>query len=281
MGAEPTTIDEAEVREAWDRKAPVWTDCVRAGADLYRDLFNNPRFFAFLPDLAGREVIDLGCGEGCNTRLLAERGAHVTGIDLSPAMIEAAQREETRQPRGIGYRTGTFTDLSAFPEAGFDAAVSTMTLMDSPDFDKAAREAFRILKPGGLFAFSVLHPCFVTPGLRWIRNADGGEEALAVSRYFDPRSEVEFWRFTKDPDAEHYPKFEVPRFPRTLESYVNGLIDAGFRILRIEEPRPTEALAAKHAWLRRWRTHAAIFLYLAACKPPESAAPTELTRTSP
>src|SRR5688572_18544298 len=99
-----TMIDEAGVREAWDRNAPVWTDRVRAGVDLYRELFNNPSFFAFLPDIGGRHVIDLGCGEGRNTRLLAGRGAHLTGIDLSPEMIAAARSEEVRCPAGIDYR---------------------------------------------------------------------------------------------------------------------------------------------------------------------------------
>ena len=161
-------IGEAEVRQAWDRNAPIWTDRVRAGMDLYREVFNNPSFLAFLPDISGREVIDLGCGEGRNTRLLAEKGARATGVDLSPAMIAAARTEETRRPLGIEYHNHSFTDLSIFPDARFDIAVSTMALMDSPDFAAAARQAFRVLRDDGQFIFSVLHPCFVTPGLRWI-----------------------------------------------------------------------------------------------------------------
>jgi hypothetical protein len=62
----------------------------------------------------------------------------------------------------------------------------------------------------------------------------------------------------------------VPRFPRTMSTYINGLIEAGLVLRRIEEPRPSEALAAEHAWLAPWRTHAAIFLYFAAEKPKHS-----------
>jgi SAM-dependent methyltransferase len=267
------TIGEADVRAAWDRNAAAWTDRVRARRDLYRDVFNNPSFFAFLPPLAGLEVVDFGCGEGSNTRELARMGARLTGIDLSPAMIAEARAAEAREPLGITYRVASFTDLADLPPARFDAAVSTMAMMDAPDFAAAAREAFRILKPGGFFAFSVLHPCFVTPSLRWLRDEAGSETGLVVGRYFDEVSFVERWRFSKDPEAERFPEFEVPRFPRTLETYVGGLLAAGFRLTGLKEPRPTEAMAREHPWLRRWREHAAIFLYLAAEKPgrPEAA----------
>jgi SAM-dependent methyltransferase len=154
-----------------------------------------------------------------------------------------------------------------FPDGCFDAAVSTMALMDSPDFTAAARETFRLLKPGAPFIFSVLHPCFVTPSIRWLKDAEGRNAELVVSRYFEEDSFVEHWRFSKDPDAEQFEKFEVPRFPRRLETYVNGLIAAGFRITGLTEPRPTEEMCAAHPWLARWREHAAIFLYIAAGKP--------------
>ena len=263
------TIGEAEVRAAWDRNAATWTDRVRARRDLYREVFNNPSFLAFLPPLAEREVVDLGCGEGTNTRALARTtGARLTGIDLSPAMIAAAREAEAREPLGLAYHEASFTDLSRlFAPGSFDAAVSTMALMDSPDFMAAAREAFRILRPGGSFTFSVLHPCFVTPALRWLRDEAGRETGLVVGRYFDEASFVERWRFSKDPEAGRFPDFEVPRFPRTLETYVGGLLAAGFRLTGLKEPRPSEAMAEAHPWLRRWREHAAIFLYLKAEKP--------------
>ncbi len=65
------TSREDEVRAAWDGNAAAWADRVRAGRDLYREVFNAPAFLAFLPPLEGRAVIDLGCGEGASSRLLA------------------------------------------------------------------------------------------------------------------------------------------------------------------------------------------------------------------
>ena len=87
-------LDEAEVRDIWDRNAEVWIRQVRAGRDHTRADFNNPAFLGFVGDLAGRDVIDLGCGEGTNTRLFAQQGTTMTGVDLSPRLIAAAEAAE-------------------------------------------------------------------------------------------------------------------------------------------------------------------------------------------
>jgi len=146
-------------------------------------------------------VVDLGCGEGATTRLLARRGAKVTGIDLSPRMITLAQQEEAREPLHIDYRVASYAARTAFPAERFEAAVSTMALMDSADFAAAARETFRLLKPASPFIFSVLHPCFVTPGIRWLQDENGDQTELIVSRYFDEDPYIEHRRFSKDPSV--------------------------------------------------------------------------------
>jgi 2-polyprenyl-3-methyl-5-hydroxy-6-metoxy-1,4-benzoquinol methylase len=113
---------EAEVERAWDENAPRWVSQVRRGLDTLREALNNPAFFdQFIDDLSGKNVIDLGCGEGRNTRLLAKRGARMTGIDLSSRMIEAAQHLEEKEPLGIAYHICSFTALTGFVDASFDA----------------------------------------------------------------------------------------------------------------------------------------------------------------
>jgi hypothetical protein len=141
-----------------------------------------------------------------------------------------------------------------------------MALMDSPDFAAAARATHRLLRPGGGFWFSVLHPCFVTAGAKWLRDDRGRETHLTVADYFSSRPYVERWRFLKAPQTSRAEPFQVPRFSRRLEGYVNGLCAAGFRITRIAEPRPTAAQCAVHPWLARWRRHAALVLLIAASK---------------
>ena len=257
-----------EVARYWDGNAEAWAEQVRRGADVAREWLNNPAFLELIGDVRGQRVLDAGCGEGYNTRILARRGGRLTGVDLSERMIALAREEERREPLGIEYVQTSYTDLGAFDDASFDAVVAFMSMMDGPRFDLAMREAFRVLRTGGFLAFSITHPCFITKGSRWIRDAQGVKIEWVVSRYFDPSEWVEQWRFTGAPaDAA---AFSSPRFDRTLSEYVNTLIGAGFALERIEEPRPSEEYCRAHPSQRGWRDHAGVFLYFRATKPPRA-----------
>ena len=260
------SIDEAAVAAAWDRNADQWTNDVQAGFDLYRVLYTLPAYLSFIPDLEGKSVIDLGCGEGTNTRRFAELGARMTGVDLSRRFIEAANRKEAERPLGITYLNMSFASMPALRDGSFDVALSTMALMDGPDFPAAMREAYRILRPGGLLSFSVLHPCFITPATKWVRDEDGNHLGLRVGRYFERKPFVERWHFSKRPSTDDVVPFDVPRFPRTLSDYLNAVADAGFRITRTDEPRPDTKLSEEHPWLARWHAHAPLVLFVEAEK---------------
>jgi SAM-dependent methyltransferase len=257
-------IDDTAVASIWDRNAADWTAQVRDGQDLYREVFNNPSFFEFVADLSTLRVIDLGCGEGRNTRLFAMRGARMTGIDLSPRQIEAARAAEIDDPLGIEYHVCSFTNLKQFRTERFDAAVSTMALMDGLGFPAAAREIYRVLRPGGALYFSVIHPCFCPRGARWVTDSNGRVEGKLVTDYWLDRPYVETWRFSYTPEGTA--PFTVLCFPYRMEDYINNLCDTGFRILRIREPRPTGAMVAAYTALQRERDHVPMFLYIAAAK---------------
>lgn len=262
-----TKLDEAAVAAAWDANADRWAADVRAGYDLYRDAYTLPAFLDFMPAIHGLSVIDLGCGEGANTRRFAELGGRMTGVDLSSAMIGHARAEETREPLGIRYEVGSYNDLAPFGDASFDVALSTMALMDGPDVGAAMAAIWRVLVPGGMLCFSILHPCFDTPALQWLRDEAGTCTGLRIGGYFDSPAHVARWKFSKRPNPDEVEPFVLPRFPRTLSDYLNAVCAAGFRIDRLDEPRPTAAAAAHYPFLARWRQHAPLVLFVAASKP--------------
>ena len=255
---------EAEVARLWDENAELWTQQVRAGQDRFREVCNNPMFFAFVPDLARLEVLDAGCGEGHNTRLFARRGARMTGIDLSPRLIKAAKEQEAKEPLGIKYGLSSYSDLAPFGDECFDAVISTMALMDGPDFKGAAHEFHRVLKKGGGLYFSVTHPCFMTRDSRWITDENGNETGRLVGNYWDEPF-IERWGFTAGLDQKQ-DVFTIRYFPHTLSDYINGLCEAGFRVSKILEPRPTEAMVAAYPRIGPHRRHVPHSLFIAAVK---------------
>jgi SAM-dependent methyltransferase len=235
-------MDHEEVGRYWDGNADAWTELARAGYDVYRDFLNTPAFFESLPDVAGLSGLDIGCGEGHNTRLLAGRGARVTAVDISERFIAHARRAEAEDPRGIEYRVASAVDLP-FPEATFDFATAFMSLMDVPETDRVVAEAYRVLRPGGFLQFSICHPCFDTPHRRNVRDGDGRTYAIEVGDYFRGRDgEVTEWLFSAAPPEARrgLTLFKTPLFRRTLGQWLNLLVGAGFRLEFVGEPCPTD-----------------------------------------
>jgi len=235
-------MNEIEVGNFWNSNAPVWINLVRVGYDVYRDYLNTPAFFEILPDVKDMTGIDIGCGEGYNTRLLADRGAILEAIDIAPAFIESAKAMEKEFPLGINHSVASATQIP-FQNESFGFATSFMCLMDLPTPEKALQEAFRVLKPGGFFQFSIEHPCFKPPYLKKLRTIQGKTYAVEVGKYFSGNDgEIEQWIFGNTPLALKHkiPKFQVPLFHRTLSFWMNEIIKAGFHIEQVIEPCPSE-----------------------------------------
>src|SRR6185369_8529854 len=177
-------MDHREVGRYWEGNAAAWTALSRQGWDVYRDAVNTPAFLAMLPDVAGLRGLDVGCGEGHNTRLLAERGARMTAIDIAPTFVRFARESEVRQPLGIRYLAASGQELPFAPGV-FDFVTAWMSLMDMPGHHLALRECYRVLRGGGFLQFSILHPCFSPPHRRLLRNPQREAYAVEVGRYFD------------------------------------------------------------------------------------------------
>ena len=234
-------MDHREVGRCWDENADAWTRLARAGYDVYRDHLNTPAFFNMLPDVKGCLGLDIGCGEGHNTRLLAECGARLTAIDISKVFIQHAKQLEEQESLGIGYQVASAVELP-YADASFDFVAGFMSFMDIAEIGVVLAESYRVLKPAGFLQFSITHPCFDTPHRRNLRDVKGLTYAIEVGRYFENlQGDIAEWLFNAAPPQakEGSPKFKVPRFTRTISQWLNLLIETGFLLEHIAEPRPS------------------------------------------
>jgi SAM-dependent methyltransferase len=266
-------MDDRDVARCWDENADTWTQLAREGYDVYRDGLNTPAFLATLPDVRDLAGLDIGCGEGHNTRLLADRGARMTAVDVSRVFLDHAADEQRRAPRAIRF---VHASAAALPlaDASFDFASAFMSFSDIPHIPRVLSEVFRVLRPGGFLQFSIEHPCFQTPHRRNVRGADGVTCAVEVGDYFRPTNgEISEWMFgAVPPDVRNdLRRFRIPRFTRTLSPWFNLLLDAGFAVERIGEPYPSEPTVRQHPELRDAQA-TAYFLHVRARKPNTTGA---------
>jgi SAM-dependent methyltransferase len=261
-------MDHCEVGKFWNENAEAWTKLSRMGYDLCRDVVNTPAFLKMLPNVNGLNGLDIGCGEGNNTRLVAKLGAKMTAIDIAEIFVAHAEEKEKEEPLGIDYLHASAVDLP-FSNDAFDFAMATMSFMDMPDHPRVVEEAFRVIKPGGFLQFSISHPCFFPPQRSVIRNEAGKEIAISVWDYFrSTDGEIEEWTFGAAPDSikQGLKKFQVPRFHRTLSSWLNLLCNAGFRPEQFDEPFPDEETARRCPYVADMR-FTAHFLIIRCSKP--------------
>ena len=239
----------SELVQAWDAVAEGWAERVRTGSDQFRERILDSATLAVLGDVTGKRVLDAGCGEGRFARMLAERGADVTGLDFSPAMIDLAQKEERNRPLGISYLVADLADLPSLSPESFDIAVAYLCLIDVADHEEAMARIANVLKPGGQFVFSLLHPCFTTKGSGWKRRVpnsfrDADKLYYKVDNYFE--NTHWFWKMWPTAPAA------TAHFHRTLSDYAAALRGSGFLIRDLLEPTPDPKLVEQ---LDYWREY--------------------------
>jgi len=237
-------MDHHEVGRQWNKNAHAWTAMGRAGYDEYRDSFNTPAFLEMLPEIKGLKGLDIGCGEGHNTRMLAEQGAQISAIDISDIFLEYASQIQPESGR-IDYAQASAVELP-FPKESFDFATGFMSFMDIPEIELVLNEVYRILKPGGFLQFSITHPCYDLPHRVKKYNPDGTTKAYEVGDYFRNLEGDLLEVSLGSRGAElGFTSIHIPRFTRTLSQWINAILDTGFILERINEPKPSDEIVER------------------------------------
>src|SRR5271170_6551298 len=127
-------------------------------SSLINAYYARPAILALAGDVAGRRVLDAGCGSAPVLAALRDRGAIVTGFDSSPGMLEQARQ---RLGDDADLHEATLGCPLPFPDGAFDDVIAALVLHYLEDWGPALAELRRVLKPGGRLIVSVDHP-FVT-----------------------------------------------------------------------------------------------------------------------
>ncbi|MDA2803921.1 class I SAM-dependent methyltransferase [Nocardiopsis suaedae] len=184
--------------------------------NLMNARYERPAVLALAGDVAGRRILDAGCGAGPLAAALRDRGAHVTGIDASAGMLALARR---RLGTGTDLRLADLSDPLPFDDGSFDDVVASLVLHYLRDWGPTLAEMRRVLRPGGRLITSVHHPLvdylLQEPRPDYFATSSYDDEFTVGGRKVPMR----FWR-------------------RPLHAMTDAFTAAGFGITAISEQRP-------------------------------------------
>lgn len=147
-------------RTSWGGVADRWHKGLEERADSYHASVVAPNLLRVLKPVKGMSVLDIGCGDGFVTREIAAMGADVVGTDISPEMVQLAQKAAAPNER---YVAAPAEKLSFAKDASFDAATIVLALQNIEHLAVALAEAARVLRVGGRLLIVLNHPAFRIP----------------------------------------------------------------------------------------------------------------------
>jgi len=186
-----------------------------------------PSLLELVGDIDGQRVLDAGCGDGYLARVLARRGARVTGIDLAPNLIDIARSKDAAGD--IEYLTGDLSLPQPAFAGRFDAVASYLVLNDLPGYRGFAATLAASLKPGGRMVIALNNPYCAVIHQHVADYFDSG----AVSRYRG------LWEQGINVYYHH----------RTLEDYLDAFLNAGLRLVKLADLSGRAAEARPHRLL--------------------------------
>ncbi len=209
------------------KKVAGWYDKTVKEEDSYQNKVIYPNLSRWLQDLRGKKVIDIGCGQGFFSRLLAEKGASVTGVDSGGSLIEIAKKEG----KNIKYVKADAHNLS-FAKAGeFDMALCVLSLQNMENLKAVLGEISRVLKPNGKLIAVLNHPAFRIPqSSSWGLDEENKIQYRRIDSYLSPAK----IKIDMHP-SEKIKKVYTYSFHHSIQDYMKALSASSFALVKIEE----------------------------------------------
>jgi 2-polyprenyl-3-methyl-5-hydroxy-6-metoxy-1,4-benzoquinol methylase len=203
-------LSDEKIIDSWLKNAEPWTTAVRQDQIESRRLVTNRAIVDVVLARRPRTALDIGCGEGWLSRALTEQGVDVVGVDVVPELIERA-----RQGGGGDFRVASYEDIAAGTlNLRVDAAVANFSLIGSDSVSGLIARAPGLLTPGGVLIIQTLHPIVACGEEPYRDGWRSGSWAGFSDDFTDP----------------------APWYFRTLESWVQLLVESGLRLTSIHEP---------------------------------------------
>jgi SAM-dependent methyltransferase len=232
-----------DVKKTWDACGGAF-DRFTTAEDSHSYNIERPMVERLAGEVRGQRVLELGCGSGVYSVWFAERGATVTGLDLSEVMIELARNRARAHTVEADLRVGDISKSLPFPDAEFDLVFTATVLHYVRDLAGVMKEAARVIKPGGRLVASVLHP--ISTALFPV--AEIGDETRPQPvgiRYFGaPLREIETpWLDFGEVSGEGQ---RIISYHHTVSDYFTATCAAGLTVTDLCEPAPTTEFARKN-----------------------------------
>ena len=219
-----------DVNRAYDDPALVadYIEMRRQG-DSANELLEEPVIRSLLDGATGDRCLDLGCGYGYYSNLVASRGFAVTAIDRAALMIASANKLNPHS--AVRYQTADIADVEFAPES-FDLVISNLVLHYLSDLPSVASRIHRWLAPGGALIFSVEHPIYTANRRQspppW---CDGPASTWGVADYFATGVRIG--------------EFGI-KYHHTVSDYFTAFLDAGFELAGVSEPCPAAEVVQRY-----------------------------------
>ncbi len=224
---------------AWDRHSSAY----QQGAALPTDVANygpdipNESDLRLLGDLAGKRVLELGCGGAQSSIAFAKQGAVAIGVDFSAEQLAFARRLTEREGVRVELHHGDLADLAFVRADSIDLAFSSYSFGYVEDLNRVFRQVHRVLKRGAALVFSLPHPAYD------MIDDDDPEAPLLVRRSYFNRAPIDYeWNGIKFTDYHH-----------TISDLYMGLSRTGYRVDVMIEPEPTASGPRSIFWREAFR----------------------------
>ncbi len=251
---------------SWGPVADWYRDLLYGQDETFQQTVIQPNLRRILGLRPGAKLLDLACGPGFFSRSFARLGVDVTGVDIAPELVAAAEealrREGTDVAERARFHVAEADRISFLPESSVDAAIIVLALQNIQRAKETVAAAARVLKPGGRLVVVLNHPCFRVPkGSSW--GWDGTNMFRRVDRYLSEWTA----RLQAHPGSD--PLAVTVSFHRPLQYYFMCLAKAGLLVAGLEEwiSDRQSGPGTRAAEENRTRKEFPLFLCLTAVKP--------------